>query len=775
MYRYIVSGTLCIGVWDFSFFAGGVEEVDMSAFYDLQRRRKSAHKRENLTGFTQSSSGKGLALLNPYLSEKEVDDENEEFNRFKKKNFIQQFLISDHPSDLRLNILERLPQKWGLRVKRVAHKPMAEWYDPVNLLSTAMGALVTLVIGERTDTRPLYGVMDTVEKLKAEIRELKEELELEKARDFKGKSGGDRVKTAGSLFGNYLSGGSSAGASGLAGAVSIASASGKDSVVIGHNMGRKEGAICSAGERERNASGDGGYSGTDPICSKISKVEWFDYSNEKPVEYYERHRFTLDFIADTGDGWNPTFTVAQLLAQPELKIHPQDVKERGAPYEYIYLPRGRILVLGGDLVYPHPTPKHYQARFVEPFRHALWSEKKTRNAFEFADERGTAANSEEYLTYPHMFAIPGNHDWMDGLVAFRRLLCTGYRLGGWLLPQRRSYFANKLPDNWWLFGIDDQLTYDLDDAQFRYFKDICASFSGGETVIVCMHRPFWILDGKPPLVMSMLFEEIIGTDRLKLVLAGDLHNYSRYRYVEKKSKSPDSNVPSSQSGAARQKGSKGASSKSGELDPHCGYHLIVSGGGGAFLHPTHVLAKEITIEGTKRLRYENSSNYSLAKVYPRMHVSRRLNYLNVFFLYENLTFGVAAGVINTLLVGFLSMSMWLSEPSELKDVVGGETPSFVNYTWDNITCLPDFSFHSDSDIDGIPSQSDSLASSTFLFAMNTIYPFLHYLASFITTPLRCFVAQILLHPTIFCVIRNSLMSPLFCGMFAILWTGKQLF
>eukprot|EP01135_Chromosphaera_perkinsii_P000981 Nk52_evm7s155 gene=Nk52_evmTU7s155 len=906
------------------------EEISPNSSFDLRhlQRRTSSHKNGTLTGFIKSSDdhNRGLALLNPYLSEKDLSEEIEESHKFQSKNFIQQLIISDHPSDLRLIILQRLPQKWGLRVRRVPHKPMAEWYDPVNLLSVAAGALVTLVIGERTDTRPLYGVMDTVERLKGEVAELRRELamgrdgegggiepsggednyyyyyydqggagislspnassssiaadprattrhllkEIEKnssgvaysvndsARDVRRRRGegkrrsvsesqsanqsSDNLRVSQGLvqssssqnisgIGMELGQSTSASApSDVLGSNSISERSSTNtSVMNGFSVGagntksnesggiglgyisssmRVEASVVESGlllssspSVSRNQNGGYGrksaslYSGAVPGIGGSSDkqvatsgragggrdgfvvrnagygrgqhkvlLEWYDYVNEKPEGYFLRHKFTFDFIADTGDGWNSTFTIAQILAQPELRVHPQDVRECGPPHEYIYLPRGRVLLLGGDLVYPHPSIEEYQSRFVEPFRHALWSEKKRRTAFEFASDR---ANREEYRTCPHMFAIPGNHDWMDGLVAFRRILCDGHRLGGWVLPQRRSYFANRFPDGWWLFGIDDQLTYDIDDSQFKYFKRVCAGFTGGEAVVVCMHRPFWILDGKPPLVMSMLFEEIIGTDRLKLVLAGDLHNYSRYEYVGFGTK-------------ARK------SSSTGNVDPHCGYHLIVAGGGGAFLHPTHVLANNITIEGTKKIRYDNFSDYKLGKVYPRKRTSKLLNYRNVFFLYENLSFGIAAGVINVILVGFLSADLWWDVPCKISSSqVGGAA---ITSSQDRVgfrQCLTDTSTHlmglnsplfTNPDPWSVENETGAfLLEIGSLLMHNYIFPLILGLVAGICSPLWCFASEFLVAPMCFCVVLGALSSPLFCGMFCILWFALGIF
>ena len=66
-----------------------------------------------------------------------------------------------------------------------------------------------------------------------------------------------------------------------------------------------------------------------------------------------------------------------------------------------------------------------------------------------------------------LFAIPGNHDWYDGLNAFDSLFCSsrdrlseskGNVIGGWQCQQHRSYWAIRLPYNWWIWGADIQFS-----------------------------------------------------------------------------------------------------------------------------------------------------------------------------------------------------------------------------------------------------------------------------------------------------------------------------
>ncbi|MBD0259532.1 MAG: hypothetical protein ICV83_27750 [Cytophagales bacterium] len=56
-----------------------------------------------------------------------------------------------------------------------------------------------------------------------------------------------------------------------------------------------------------------------------------------------------------------------------------------------------------------------------------------------------------------LFAIPGNHDWYDGLASFVKQFCQGRWVGGWRTTQTRSYFALALPHNWMSMPHSHQL------------------------------------------------------------------------------------------------------------------------------------------------------------------------------------------------------------------------------------------------------------------------------------------------------------------------------
>ena len=166
-----------------------------------------------------------------------------------------------------------------------------------------------------------------------------------------------------------------------------------------------------------------------------------DNSKDIELDYSGRDEVWIDYVADIGDGWNSTYAVASQLAKNELNINGE------------VLPRGQLLIMGGDEVYPTATRDEYNNRTRGPYRAALpWVE----------DEEKA----------PHLYAIPGNHDWYDGLTSFMRLFGQQRWFGGWKTRQQRSYFAIKLPHNWWLWGLDVQLQSDLDKPQIDYFSHI---------------------------------------------------------------------------------------------------------------------------------------------------------------------------------------------------------------------------------------------------------------------------------------------------------------
>jgi hypothetical protein len=246
----------------------------------------------------------------------------------------------------------------------------------------------------------------------------------------------------------------------------------------------------------------------------------------------------IDYVADLGDGFDSTYAIASLLARETLIVGGRTTQ------------RGRLLVMGGDEVYPTATSDNYHRKLRDPYDWA-WPDRNPKS------DKG-----------PLVFAVPGNHDWYDGLVLFLGQFTRKQRLhlGGWRTRQNRSYFALKLTETWWLWGVDAQLDDTIDQPQRDYFAAIAAAMPDDVNVILCGPEPGWLYTGKPGS-QSLAVYDLIGNTlreirphaRIPLVLSGDTHHYSRYR-AEK-----------------------------------TGTHFVTSGGGGAFLHPTHQLADEIAI------------------------------------------------------------------------------------------------------------------------------------------------------------------------------------
>ncbi|ONK76496.1 uncharacterized protein A4U43_C03F28680 [Asparagus officinalis] len=121
-----------------------------------------------------------------------------------------------------------------------------------------------------------------------------------------------------------------------------------------------------------------------------------------------------------------------------------------------YLPHGDLLLIGGDLAYPNPSAFTYERRLFCPFEYALQppSSYKAEQIAINKPELPYGVTELKKYKGPQSFVIPGNHDWFDGLHTFMRYICHKSWLGGWFLPQKKSYFALQLPRGWWVFGLD---------------------------------------------------------------------------------------------------------------------------------------------------------------------------------------------------------------------------------------------------------------------------------------------------------------------------------
>jgi hypothetical protein len=309
----------------------------------------------------------------------------------------------------------------------------------------------------------------------------------------------------------------------------------------------------------------------------------------------------LDYVSDTGDGFDPTYTVAWLASQPRLELAGVDQA----------LPRGRLLVLGGDEVYPTADPTAYEDRFLGPFAAALpWLPPAGATGGTAAEPSGP--ESEDLLV------LAGNHDWYDGLTSFIRTFCQQKWVGARRTKQTRSYFALSLPHGWWLWGIDIQLDSYIDEPQLRYFKEATKAMGRGDRVILCTAKPSWVETSEEPDAyrnLAYLERALLrpAGARLMLTLTGDQHHYARYE------------------GAGDMRGT----------------HKVTAGGGGAFLHPTHDLPVTISLQVDKRDR--SPQRYDRRACYPEEATSRLKSFGALALPFLNLSFMAVPAVVYVLL------------------------------------------------------------------------------------------------------------------------------
>lgn len=299
-------------------------------------------------------------------------------------------------------------------------------------------------------------------------------------------------------------------------------------------------------------------------------------SQPQDVFDYRGHAgdFWLDYVADLGDGWNSTHAVASAIAAESLL----DTRA------------GEVLVMGGDEVYPYPSRNAYARRTETPYSEAF------------------AGRSHR----PDVFAIPGNHDWFDSLVAFSRAFCRPERgFAGCRTRQTRSYFALALPRDWWLLGVDLQLGADFDEPQLRHFRDVAARMGANANIVLCVPEPQWVYEVTYPdyeaytsRTLDYFCNEVLRWP-VAVMLTGDLHFYRRYSNAD-------------------------------------GRHKIIAGGGGAFLHPTH-----------KPHTAQLQEGFTEQQCYPPKPTSSKLAWRNLLFPFINPKACLLPGLVYAL-------SAWLA-------------------------------------------------------------------------------------------------------------------
>lgn len=266
------------------------------------------------------------------------------------------------------------------------------------------------------------------------------------------------------------------------------------------------------------------------------------------IERDDPDSYSFLLIADTGEGDDPQYAVVPGLLKASAGT--------------------RFAVLSSDVIYPVGSGNEYGTKFFRPYR--------------------------DYDA--PIYAIPGNHDWYDGLTGFMRVFCRAPALPPagrptvlsaawwrgllWKSPdvpddaridearQLRSAPAQEAsqPGPYWamdsgplrIIGIDTGLLGTIDRRQGEWLREVARDprpkilFTGSPLYVDGVRKPCAIEGGGT-------VDEIVRDPAHNFVAAigGDIHNYQRYPV---------------------------------DVDGRT-LMYVVAGGGGAFMHATHTIPR----------------------------------------------------------------------------------------------------------------------------------------------------------------------------------------
>lgn len=331
----------------------------------------------------------------------------------------------------------------------------------------------------------------------------------------------------------------------------------------------------------------------------VNELDLRDWMSQTVVGNFRdgRDEVWFDYIADTGDNEDVMRTLAANLRR--------EFAAGSLGSDHPTLPVGAFLFVGGDTAYHVADETTLRRRFVTPMNESL------------------PEPTPEPIEQREIFAIPGNHDYYDNLVGFNRLFRSPYpstassvlALLGYRCRQEASYIKILLPHGWQLWGADVG-RHGIDYRQRVYFRDgerpkrliLCTSAPPVSFGRVLVDRDpedkerkayLRLLDPSPdpnPVVPTAGFDPAFTPDsdgqlpppgECRLHLAGDDHHYVRYSGHT----TPGDTTPTSVA-------------------------TIVSGGGGAFTHPTEHCCGPIAAAVTYPDREQSRTRVAAALVNP---------------------------------------------------------------------------------------------------------------------------------------------------------------
>ena len=296
-----------------------------------------------------------------------------------------------------------------------------------------------------------------------------------------------------------------------------------------------------------------------------ARTEWVRMARERAAE----HGLDEDFVVGRGDGGDISFLLLGDTGEGDSSQYAV------VPALLSQAPGTDFTIICSDVIYPSGESGGYRTKFFRPYRD---------------------------LDGP-IFAVPGNHDWYDGLHGFMSHLCgidapmaplsVGPGLRGRIA--RRLWRRTALPDDadlmsmrrersrstqqsvspqpgpYWaldagplrIVGIDTGIIGRIDPEQEAWLRRV--SFGSDKPKILVTGKPL-IVNGKHIAdANSKAIEAVVRDPAARYVMAigGDTHNYQRYPV----------RLPGAQV-----------------------IQYVVSGGGGAYTHATHQIPK-VDLEG----------------------------------------------------------------------------------------------------------------------------------------------------------------------------------
>jgi hypothetical protein len=265
--------------------------------------------------------------------------------------------------------------------------------------------------------------------------------------------------------------------------------------------------------------------------------------------------FSFIVLGDTGEG-----DASQLVLVDKFRKEAADTA---------------FTLIASDVIYPSGRSHDYRAKFYIPYR-----------------------------AYPgDIYAVPGNHDWYDELTGFMIHFCDNpyhFRdenrrtVDADKLAQLRAIRKNRFFQPNMYFSIDTPaVRIACIDMGIRGRVDVEQEAWIGR--VSADPKPKILISGKPIYVDGTYNRYLANVDRIanahnyRLVIAGDTHNFQKYR------------VP-----------------VEGNGPPHVVWHLV-NGGDGAFLHRTHRIPPVEKMKLPVKLRREPDD----FECYPTRETSRQ--------------------------------------------------------------------------------------------------------------------------------------------------------